>query len=1031
MKKIRIGLLPSENNPSRSMNTCHRTAAKIAGRSALALLALAGSLVLCRADAPSASAVGQVAGVFSAPARVGTDSQGRLYVTDSARGSVRVVDGFGRLLATQTGFSTPLGVAADSAGNIYVAEDGLGKVTVYDANWNATGQLGSGALEFQFPNYLAIRENAGTTKVYVTDSVANQVRVYQDGTLTQIIGGTGSSAGKFKFPAGLCFNAAGELLVVDQDNDRVQVFDTAGVYVRSFTLKRPGATVRSGRGQGICTDGLGRIFVADSFQGYLRVFAPDGTFLSQLGSYGISAGQFRTPMGIVVDSSGRLFVASANNSRVDVIGLDCFTTLTASPASQVVAVGATAVFSVATACNVSASYQWYEGTNALVDGPGISGSTNGTLTLAGVTLASAGDYSVTVTGTNGLVVSPSATLVVAAAPVITQSPTNQSVAQGGNATLRVSATGQSLAYQWFYQGSAIDGATTSVLALVNVPPTAEGSYYVKVSNPAATVSSASALLTVLDLPYFVQQPAGRTVAEYGSVSFVAIASSSPRATYQWFYNGLVLAGQTNISLAYTSLTPAFNGQYYAVAANTAGSATSQVALLTVVPDTVAPAVLNVFGGRNTDTNLIVSFSESVTPATATNVANYILQGDVTPSIVRAVVSNSSTIILNLNGARTPLVNYNLTVQNVADTAYTPNLLSPNPTNLPVWMQIDLITINGSSWKYLQPTNNVMDAQPWRTVAFDDSTWSNGFGIFYGNRTNSPYQPNPNPNVKLPFALSGTDTNNTRVYTILNVFTNASNAIRTYTYYFRTTFNLPAETNGVLLRIHSIIDDGAVTYINGGEVRRDRMSSGTPVFTTLASSSGSQSWSPAITTTGLVAAVSNLVKGVNTIAVEVHQRTTTDDDMTFGCYLEAIIPSYSTLAPMQISPVAGGVSLSKSSAVVDSLGGQSTVLDSSGFMISWEDPDTVVESATSLTGEWSEWKGVSPLLIPKSEVQSTPSRFFRLRRVLPPQQPDPTLSAPAEPDPVQVNSSPVDPDPAAGGDSTQAPTDPPADQPPAG
>jgi hypothetical protein len=389
----------------------------------------------------------------------------------------------------------------------------------------------------------------------------------------------------------------------------------------------------------------------------------------------------------------------------------------------------------------------------------------------------------------------------------------------------------------------------------------------------------------------------------------------------------------------------------------------------------------------------VLFSKSVAPVSATNLANYALQGGASPTIVRAVVSNSSTIILNLSGPRTTQVNYNLTVQNVTDTAYLANKITPNPTNLPVWMQIDLLTINGTAWKYFQPTNNVMDSQPWKTPSFDDRSWSNGFGIFYGNRTNSPWQPNPNPGVILPFSLSSSDPNNTRVFTILDVFTNAANAIRTYTYYFRSTFNLPAETNGVYLRIHSMIDDGAIMFINGQEVRRDRMSSGTATFTTLASSSGNQSWSPSLTATGLVATVGNLVKGQNTIAVEVHQRTATDDDVTFGYYLEAVIPGFAPVGAMQILPAGAG------NALAGNWTSPSSAQDPGDLVITWEEPNGVVESATSLTGEWTEWKGGSPLIIHRADIQNSPVRFFRLRWLLPPPQTDPALTASGEPDPV--------------------------------
>ena len=57
-----------------------------------------------------------------------------------------------------------------------------------------------------------------------------------------------------------------------------------------------------------------------------------------------------------------------------------------------------------------------------------------------------------------------------------------------------------------------------------------------------------------------------------------------------------------------------------------------------------------------------------------------------------------------------------------------------------------------------------------------------------------------------------------------------------TYYFRTTFVLPTNLVPLTLTASNLIDDGAVFYLNGAEVRRVRMPSGTVTYSTLASGS---------------------------------------------------------------------------------------------------------------------------------------------------------------------------------------------------
>ncbi len=906
------------------------------------------------AGSPTTAVLRQIRAPLAGPARVCTDASGRLYASDPRGGQVAVYDAFGRLLSVKAGLAGPLGVAVDHQGRIYVAEETAGRVSIYDASWSPLGFLGNGDQEFAMPNHIAISESGGVTTVYVSDSLRNVVKGYVNGTLARTVGGPG----QFDFPTGVYVNAGGELLVVDQNNDQVEVFDAAGIYLRSFRLK-PGSAQKSGKSQGMAGDALGRLYIADSFQGYVRVFASDGTPLSQVGAYGGDAGSFRTPMSVATDSWGRLFVASVNNSRIEVLGLDCFTQMEASPATQVVGTGQTATFTIVSGC-ADATVQWRKGTNALVDGGRISGSTNKVLVLSGVTAAEAGEYSALITSGTNVLMTPAATLQVLAGPAIVQQPANATVKQGGTANFTVLTTGTELTYSWRYNGSAIPGATSSALRLTDVQPPMRGNYSVAVSNTAGGVVSSAAVLSVIEAPFFTLQPPGQSVPEYGAFTLSAVAGGSTPISYQWYRGGLSLGGRTTGSTTFSNVSPALNGSYYMVASNLAGWGTSQVAVVTVVPDTVAPRVLSASGGRNESRWITIAFTEPVSTATAVNPANYTLTGSAGLSIVSATVSNATNVVLTLSGIRTPGLNYQLTVRNVADMALTPNVLAPNPTTVQVLMNIDLVTINGTSWKHLAPTNNMLDSQGWKAVVYNDAWWSNGFGIFYGNRTNSVTQPLPNPNVRLPFSLSASDPNNTRVYTVLNLFTNSANAIRTTTYYFRTTFNFPAETTNAALLLHAIIDDGAVVYLNGVEARRDRMAAGTPVFSTLASGSGSQAWSPAVTASGTSIPLTGLRKGTNVVAIELHQRTTTDDDVTLGFWLEGVIPAYA----VQPSPKLG---MQRSAATGD-------------IAITWDQAGWTLEAAPGLSGPWTPAASTSGYLVPGTQAQGRPAEYFRLRRV---------------------------------------------------
>jgi sugar lactone lactonase YvrE len=84
-------------------------------------------------------------------------------------------------------------------------------------------------------------------------------------------------------------------------------------------------------------------------------------------------------------------------------------------------------------------------------------------------------------------------------------------------------------------------------------------------------------------PAFTTQPASQTVAAGNSVTFTAAASGSPNPTYQWMKDNAMIAGATSASFLIASVAAGDAGTYTVVATHTAGSATSNGAVLTVNP----------------------------------------------------------------------------------------------------------------------------------------------------------------------------------------------------------------------------------------------------------------------------------------------------------------------------------------------------------------------------------------------------------------------------------------------------------------
>jgi hypothetical protein len=177
-------------------------------------------------------------------------------------------------------------------------------------------------------------------------------------------------------------------------------------------------------------------------------------------------------------------------------------------------------------------------------------------------------------------------------------------------------------------------------------------------------------------PSFTAPPASVTVAEGASTTFTAGFDGSAPISFQWLSNNVEIAEATGATYTLPFASASANGaKFKVVATNPTGSATSAEATLTVTSDTVKPTIVSVSG--NGDFNgVLVTFSEPVTEATASNPANYSLSGGLTISAVTVV---SPTKVLLTTSAQTPGTSFTLTVNGVQDLALTPNTIEAAST----------------------------------------------------------------------------------------------------------------------------------------------------------------------------------------------------------------------------------------------------------------------------------------------------------------------------------------------------------------
>jgi uncharacterized delta-60 repeat protein len=143
-----------------------------------------------------------------------------------------------------------------------------------------------------------------------------------------------------------------------------------------------------------------------------------------------------------------------------------------------------------------------------------------------------------------------------------------------------------LGYQWFKDGSPladganIAGAATPSLTLSNVLGRDAGTYSLVVSNVSGTLTSPPVMLAVVD-PVILVQPANQDIEPGQGVTLAVTAAGTAPLAYEWFRDGLTLAGATGPSLTLTNVQGSDAGNYWVVATSQYGSTTSSVALLTV------------------------------------------------------------------------------------------------------------------------------------------------------------------------------------------------------------------------------------------------------------------------------------------------------------------------------------------------------------------------------------------------------------------------------------------------------------------
>ena len=256
---------------------------------------------------------------MGAPASVAFDADGHLFVLTRGDKTFFEFDADGDFIRAfgDKLFVRSHGLHIDRQGNLWATDVGGHVVVKLSRDGEVLLTLGiageagewneaNGSRKLNQPNDVAIAANGDIFVVQGhTPGPAGDARVLKfskDGTFIKSWGGKGAGPGQFQVAHGIDIDANGRLWVADRENQRVQVFEPDGMFVRAIKY------------HGLPCDvdiGAEHIYMVNGFAGQVLRLDLSGTVLAALGKPGDGPGEFGEAHMIAVNERGEIYVADS------------------------------------------------------------------------------------------------------------------------------------------------------------------------------------------------------------------------------------------------------------------------------------------------------------------------------------------------------------------------------------------------------------------------------------------------------------------------------------------------------------------------------------------------------------------------------------------------------------------------------------------------------------------------------------------------------------------------------------------------
>ena len=231
----------------------------------------------------------------------------QLLIRDVEKRCVTITDKCGKTVQTiaHDEVKRPCGIALDKDENLYVTDTTFGSQTGSLLKFSTDGKLLKVVKGLNHPRFVKFIDE----RVLVSEFSSSTVQIL-DKELENIgsIGHEGHKNGEFHGSDDIA-QAGNYLYVADHGNNRIQVFDLEGHFVRTFRKKDTSSkTVEQPTGLFFhaCSDFL---YVTEWKKDCVSVFRPSGEFVTSFGT-------IRAPAGITIDDDGFIYVCSYSEGRI-------------------------------------------------------------------------------------------------------------------------------------------------------------------------------------------------------------------------------------------------------------------------------------------------------------------------------------------------------------------------------------------------------------------------------------------------------------------------------------------------------------------------------------------------------------------------------------------------------------------------------------------------------------------------------------------------------------------------------------------